>query len=190
MAGHINDTAFAVLLIILLSARIVAERFWMKFPRQSTARLGALLVFLGMCAYRVSADSVDVQQDSWEVLVTVVRSAVVAMTFCYAIAMPSMVVVDRIVLRLSRRWHEIQRDQLKVQQGDPAIETKPPELTAEPLPREVTVRREAEQAKADYDFECQLISTAGLDDDEEEAARNLSKQKYLNRLRRSLHGDP
>jgi hypothetical protein len=186
LIGCLDETELAILALLAVFIQQVGRKVWTDLPWRDTAKFLTILFLLGYALHLAVA--VNVRQDLFEVLALLIRASLASYLFYLCVAAPAVFGAHLVTRYVQTEWQRLRQWSQELaqqhQQDHTARQTSPP--APEPVPREVVLRRSAEQSRLDYEFECQIIRSAGLDDDEQEAALTQAKQKYLQRLGEAL----
>ncbi|MBI5760419.1 MAG: hypothetical protein HZA46_18040 [Planctomycetales bacterium] len=187
LIGCLDETDLVILAMLAVFIQQVARKVWVELPWRDTAKCLTVLFLLGFALHL--AVRVDVRQDSFEVMVLLIRASLASYLFYLCVAAPAVFGAHLVTLYFQTEWQRRRRrfSQDLAQQDQLNRTTQQSPLPApEPVPREAVLRRSADQARLDYEFECQIIRSAGLDEDELEAALTQAKQKHLQCLGEAL----
>jgi hypothetical protein len=182
---YLDTASLAVLALIALFEREVANRLKIDLPWRYAAKCLACVFLLAFAVHL--APTVDVQADVIGLGAVLLRSTVAAYLFYLNLAAPSVFLAHLLTRYVQSEWHKLRdfskdlAEKHRQRRAAQPLASPPPSL-----PRETTLQRAAEQAHLDYEFECQVVRSAGLDKDEQEAALLQAKQKYLRRLAQLL----
>ncbi|MBI5760023.1 MAG: hypothetical protein HZA46_16015 [Planctomycetales bacterium] len=181
----LDETQLAILGLVALFLQQMALRMRTDLPWKDAAKYLSCL-FLFAYAWHL-AETIDVLADVFGVIGILIRATLSSYLFYLCGAAPVVFwlhLVTRFVQTEWQRFCQVSRDLTEQYQRNRDTEpTVPPPAS---VAREVVLRRNSEQARLDYEFECQIIRSAGLDEDEQEAALTQAKQKYLQRLDEAL----
>lgn len=172
-----------VLGLIALFARSAADQLHTELPWRDFAKVTACAFLFGYAIHL--APSID-WDELLEVFALLLRAMVVSYLFYLLIAAPAVFVTHLTTRYVQSEWHRMRdfsKDLAEQHRRRKAIVPVVPLPPAPPPPpREVVVQRRSEQARLDYEFECQIIRNANLSEDERECALEQAKQKYVQRL--------
>lgn len=186
LIGCLDETDLVILAMLAVFIQHVGRKVWVELPWRDTAKCLTVLFLLGYALHL--AVRVDVRRDSFEVMVLLIRASLASYLFYLCVAAPAVFGTHLVTLYFQTEWQRLRRFSQDLAQQDQQNRTtqQSPLPAPEPVPREAVLRRSADQARLDYEFECQIIRSAGLDEDEQEAALTQAKQKYLQRLGEAL----
>lgn len=175
-----DQAELIVLLIIVFFVRAVSHQLKAKQPWPYVARLLASAFLAAYTLHLLHA--LDHGNDVVGLVLLFVRAALVAYFVFLCVASPITFAVSMFARYVQSEWREFlkwgerldQERRSRVANAEPRRERS--------VPRDLELRRAAEEARLNHERQCQIIRAAGLAEDEQEAALTQARQKYLQAL--------
>ncbi|MCA9075846.1 MAG: hypothetical protein KDA93_12485 [Planctomycetaceae bacterium] len=184
----VDETHLVILVVFAALATQVRNAMMQRREDYESARFLSLAFGLAYAAHLWP--NLDLTADVVGVLLAALRTVVAATIVHQAISVPIVVVGLLVVRYFKSGWlstHEWSESLLKQNEERWAEIVKRQQRVEPQRPREEILRQQIDQCRIDYEYECDILRGAGLEEDELEAALESAKQKYLQRLHHALH---
>jgi hypothetical protein len=185
IAEILDETNLIVLAVIALIAQAIARDVVGDGKWRSAAKFLAWTFFVAYTGHLTQID--DFSRDAAVVFVAMMRSGLASVIVFNIVLLPLMYAANLAARFLQSEWGNLKKSVAKLfEKFDQPPTVTPVGIPAAVPPREQQMQLAAVQAKLDFDFESQIIESAGLDADEMEVALTEARQKYLQRLRDAM----
>ena len=180
-----DGTNVFILVLFAVFVRQVGLQLHADLHWKGAAKYAASLLLLGYIVHL--SRTVDIRHDVLGVVLMLTRASLIAYLFFLLFAAPVVYFAHLIVRYVQIEWNRLVEFVEKLTERHRHNRESRRRMPAPVLEsRELLVQRSAAKARLDYDFECQLLRSSDLGEDELEFALMAAKQKYLDRLQQVL----
>ncbi len=181
----LDDSNLFVMALIALFLRLMAVKLRGQLHWRPAARF--LSAFFLIVYLLHLSNTIDWFEDFAGVVGLLLRISLATYLFYVCVAVPLIFLTHLSVRYLQSEITVLQKVAKELaDQRAARLKENPDASISIPTSREETMRRNARQAKLDYEFECDLLKRANLEEDELEYALAEAKQKYMHRLRNAI----
>ena len=183
----IDETHLLILILFASLAEKVREAVSRSCEHESTARFLTLTFGLGYAAHLWP--DLDLRADVIGVFLAVLRSVIAATIVHQVISIPVVTLAVFVGRYFQSGWlNLVQRSETLKSENETSRQAikdrrRPVE---QPRRREEMLRQQIDQCRIDYEYECDILRGAGLEQDELDVALESAKQKYLQRIHHVL----